>query len=201
MARARTTAVAAAALATSLAAAQSPAPQIPCQWQWTDPNLRPLSSWDLSAAFNGTSDYGWNDRNDAYVKNNTYYFNVCSNTLAVPPFAGCAGLGNAPAWQVDGGNNNACYQLGLDLTNNRPAPVTYSLIDFRYPSRGVAMTYLGGSPQFCPNGAKRSFTVNFWCAAGMAFPPAATPQPGVNASYNGQYWIDEFNSCAYVANV
>ena len=50
--------------------------------------MNPLASWDLSAGFNATLDYSWQDRNDAYVKNNTYIFQVCSNTLVMPPVSG-----------------------------------------------------------------------------------------------------------------
>lgn len=113
----------------------------------------------------------------------------------------CASKGvNAPAWQIDQGNNNACFALGADLTNNRPAPVSYQPADWRNPARGVAMTYSGGESTYCPNGNRRSFTLNMWCAP-FPFPyPGPPPPPGQNSSWNGMYWIDEFNTCGYVAN-
>ena len=40
-----------------------------------------LATWDFTAAFNATADYQWMDRNDLYVKNNSYYFQARSARL------------------------------------------------------------------------------------------------------------------------
>ena len=70
-------ALVASALAVVSAQTPVPVPMTTCGSFITDfSGQNQLATYDFTAAFNASSDYNWQDRNDLYVKNNTYIFQV-----------------------------------------------------------------------------------------------------------------------------
>lgn len=70
-------ALVASALAVVSAQAPAPSPMVSCTYPLMDfSNTNVIATYDFTAAFNASGDYNWQDRNDLYVKNNTYTFQV-----------------------------------------------------------------------------------------------------------------------------
>ena len=68
--------VASSALAAAVSA-QAPVPMTTCTYPLMDfSGTNTIATWDFTAAFNASADYNWQDRNDFYVKNYTYTFQV-----------------------------------------------------------------------------------------------------------------------------
>jgi hypothetical protein len=99
--------------------------------------------------------YHVKDSADSIESNYSYVFNVCGN-VGHPPDPSCVGS-PAPAYQVSE-TESSCTRLG-----NSPSDVIWSLLDAANPTRGIAMTYMGGDP--CGNtNLDRQLTISFLCS-------------------------------------
>jgi hypothetical protein len=106
----------------------------------------------------------------------TYYFNIGEDVSAQS--AGACGTSsqppNAMAYQVD--NGQFCYALSNSKNDATFLGWNFTLYDETRPARGVSMTLLGGSKQFCGGGRSRTFTLSLQCAGstpiGFLYPDA-----------------------------
>lgn len=69
--------IALAGAAAAVAVVAQPTPMTTCAYPLMDfSGTNVIATFDFTSAFNATADYVWQDRNDLYVKNSTYSFNV-----------------------------------------------------------------------------------------------------------------------------